>query len=64
MPPEARPRLFEPFFTTRAEGTGLGLALCAEIVHQHGGSIELAEDDGPGAEFVVRLPCGEVEGNS
>jgi signal transduction histidine kinase len=59
VPPEARPRLFEPFFTTRAEGTGLGLALCAEIVHQHGGSIELVDGDGPGAEFLVLLPCGE-----
>jgi signal transduction histidine kinase len=57
VPPDVRPRLFEPFFTTRAEGTGLGLALCAEIVHQHGGSIELVDGDGPGAEFVVRLPC-------
>jgi signal transduction histidine kinase len=60
VPAEVRPRLFEPFFTTRAEGTGLGLALCAEIVHQHGGSIELADGGGPGAEFVVRLPCGAV----
>jgi signal transduction histidine kinase len=64
VPAEARARLFEPFFTTRPEGTGLGLALCREIVRQHGGSIELAEGSGPGAEFVVRLPRGKLEGQS
>jgi signal transduction histidine kinase len=57
---DARARLFEPFFTTRAEGTGLGLALCREIVRQHGGSIELADGKGPGAEFVIRLPRGKL----
>jgi two-component system sensor histidine kinase HydH len=61
VPAEARARLFEPFFTTRAEGTGLGLALCREIVRQHGGRIDLADGDGRGAEFVVRLPRGKVE---
>jgi signal transduction histidine kinase len=51
-----RPRLFEPFFTTRAEGTGLGLALCREIVLGHGGRIEL-ESSGPGGSvFLVVLP--------
>jgi signal transduction histidine kinase len=59
VPADARSRLFEPFFTTRAEGTGLGLALCREIVRQHGGRIELAESEGTGAEFVVRLPRGK-----
>jgi signal transduction histidine kinase len=59
VPAELRGRLFEPFFTTRAEGTGLGLALCREIVRQHGGRIELAESDGHGAEFVVHLPRGK-----
>jgi two-component system, NtrC family, sensor histidine kinase HydH len=62
VPADARDRLFEPFFTTRAEGTGLGLALCREIVRQHGGSIDLAEGNVPGAEFVVRLPRGKPEG--
>jgi two-component system sensor histidine kinase HydH len=53
---EARPHLFEPFYTTRPEGTGLGLAICREIVRQHGGDIELEADDGPGAVFRVWLP--------
>ncbi len=55
VPPAARPHLFEPFFTTRPEGTGLGLALCREIVQQHGGTIELL-DPGPGAVFGILLP--------
>ncbi|HUY35682.1 MAG TPA: ATP-binding protein [Pirellulales bacterium] len=48
--------LFEPFFTTRAGGTGLGLALCREIIAQHGGRIEHLPGDGPGATFRVILP--------
>jgi signal transduction histidine kinase len=54
--PEARPHLFEPFFTTRTDGTGLGLALCREILAQHGGRIEL-EAGGSGAAFRVVLPA-------
>jgi two-component system, NtrC family, sensor histidine kinase HydH len=53
---EVRPHLFEPFYTTRPEGTGLGLALCREIVRQHGGDIDLEPDDSSGAVFRVWLP--------
>jgi two-component system, NtrC family, sensor histidine kinase HydH len=59
VPPEARPHLFEPFFTTRPEGTGLGLALCREIVRQHGGEIGLENAVLPGAVFRVRLPAAD-----
>lgn len=51
-----RPRLFEPFFTTRADGTGLGLALCREVVESHGGRIELEATGPAGSTFRVRLP--------
>jgi signal transduction histidine kinase len=57
--PKDREHLFEPFFTTRPEGTGLGLALCREIVLQHGGVIELVAQSGPGATFRVVLPTAE-----
>ena len=57
--PKDRGHLFEPFFTTRPEGTGLGLALCREIVLQHGGVIELVTQSDPGATFRVVLPTGE-----
>jgi signal transduction histidine kinase len=52
-----RPRLFEPFFTTRPEGTGLGLALCREIVLGHGGKIDLESSGPEGSVFLVVLPA-------
>ena len=55
--PADRGRLFEPFFTTRPDGTGLGLALCREIVGQHGGRIELADGIAAGAAFRITLPA-------
>jgi two-component system, NtrC family, sensor histidine kinase HydH len=51
-----RPRLFAPFFTTRMEGTGLGLALCREIVAGHGGRVELESSGPSGSVFLVALP--------
>jgi signal transduction histidine kinase len=54
--PETRKHLFEPFFTTREDGTGLGLALCREVVTQHGGRIDL--EPSPGTVFCVELPVG------
>ena len=56
VPYELRPRLFEPFATGRAEGTGLGLALSRRIVERHGGTLALLDEGGPGAVFEVRLP--------
>ncbi len=56
--PQDRAHLFEPFQSTRPDGTGLGLALWREIVEQHGGTIELVSGDGRGATFRVRLPVG------
>lgn len=53
---EARDRLFEPLFTTRAKGAGLGLTICREIIERHGGTIELVDDGQPGAAFRIRLP--------
>ncbi len=57
---EELPHLFEPFYTTRPEGTGLGLALCREIVQQHGGDIGLDHQQGWGAVFRVTLPIETV----
>ncbi len=55
IPPEARHRLFEALFTTKARGTGLGLALCRRILEAHGRSIELAPGD-RGATFLLTVP--------
>ncbi len=57
LDPRTVDRLFDGFFTTRAEGLGLGLRICRTIVAAHGGSIEAsARSDGPGARFSVSLP--------
>lgn len=56
VPPEARDRLFTPFFTTRATGTGLGLALVKRIAGAHGGTIEYEPPPERGASFVLRVP--------
>jgi len=54
-----RQEIFEPLFTTKAKGTGLGLTICRQIIERHGGSIELANTS-QGAGFYVRLPHGEI----
>jgi signal transduction histidine kinase len=51
-----RDRIFDPFFTSRKDGTGLGLALCRKIVDNHGGSIEVETTSGEGTEFVLVFP--------
>jgi signal transduction histidine kinase len=56
VPVEARPRLFTPFFTTRATGTGLGLALVKRIAGAHGGTVDYEPPGGGGATFVLRVP--------
>ncbi|MFH1368434.1 MAG: ATP-binding protein [Elusimicrobiota bacterium] len=53
-------RLFEPFFTTYAEGTGLGLSLSYKIVRQHGGMIHARSEYDKGAVFTVELPSADV----
>jgi len=52
---EARERLFDAFFTTRSQGTGVGLAVVKRIADDHGFSIDVASDAGRGATFRVRL---------
>jgi two-component system nitrogen regulation sensor histidine kinase GlnL len=58
--PEAdRPRLFAPFFSTKARGSGLGLALCQRILAQHGGAIVYDPPSGGGARFRITLPVSD-----
>jgi signal transduction histidine kinase len=53
---EALPKLFRPFFTTKANGTGLGLAVVQKIIVQHGGQVEAQNRADRGAAFIVTLP--------
>lgn len=55
IPEELRERIFEPYFTTRGEGTGMGLALSDKVVRQHGGAITY-RCDSAGTVFIVSLP--------
>lgn len=57
LSPEVQQRLFQPFFTTRRDGNGLGLWISLGLVERYGGDIRAANHiDGPGAVFTVRLP--------
>lgn len=60
VPDTVRPRLFEPFATTREDGNGLGLAVSRRIVERHGGSLALLPA-GPGATFRIELPRAEKQ---
>lgn len=55
IPAEVQSKVFDPYFTTRNEGTGMGLALCDKIVRQHDGSVDFQTSD-QGTEFTVLLP--------
>jgi len=54
--PDALPKIFKPFFTTRKEGTGLGLSLASGIVQSHGGTIEARSILGQGTQFRIQFP--------
>jgi len=56
IPDEVRPRIFEPFYTTKEGGTGLGLSIAARIIESHSGMIKVESDAGNGTTFFVYLP--------
>ena len=57
---EHQDKIFDPFFSTKKEGSGIGLALCHDLVNEHGGTISL-ESNNAGTVFTVRLPCVRLD---
>jgi signal transduction histidine kinase len=55
--PEIIPDIFNPFFTTKKTGTGLGLAVINKIIEDHHGTITVESSKGQGSTFTVHLPC-------
>jgi len=60
IPRENLDKVFSPLFSTKAQGTGLGLTVCQSILKIHGGSIEVESERGKGAKFIVKLPINEA----
>jgi signal transduction histidine kinase len=57
IPPDLMGRIFEPFFTSKPKGIGLGLSVSKKIVEAHNGRIEVSSEPGKGATFTVVVPC-------
>jgi len=57
IPEALKPRIFEPYFTTKHEGTGLGLAMSAKIIADHGGEIDIESTEGQGTTVSVKFPA-------
>ena len=57
--PESLPRLFEPFYTTKPNGMGMGLSICGSIIEAHGGRLRAAPGEPRGALFQFRSPLTE-----
>jgi signal transduction histidine kinase len=62
IPPEQLTRVFDPFFTTRPRGTGLGLTIVHRVIHEHGGRIHVASVPGEGTTFTIELPLHAAAG--
>ena len=56
IPAEDKPRLFEPYFSTKKSGTGLGLAIVSTIISDHNGYIRVRDNEPQGTHFIVELP--------
>jgi signal transduction histidine kinase len=56
IPKENMEKIFKPLFTTKAQGMGMGLAICKKFVENHGGIIQAESEEGKGATFTVKLP--------
>jgi signal transduction histidine kinase len=64
MDAERLGRIWSPFYTSKATGTGLGLALCRKVIEAHGGAIEASSTPGSGSEFLITLPRANAGGEA
>jgi signal transduction histidine kinase len=61
IPPEQLERIFDPFFSTKSGGTGLGLAFTLQVLKEHGGSIRCQSEVGRGTTFSVCIPAAPAD---
>lgn len=59
MSSEVMTRLFEPFYTTKEKGTGLGLPVCYGIIKGHGGELNFVSEIGKGTAAIIQLPLNK-----
>jgi two-component system, NtrC family, sensor kinase len=62
IPEDVLPRIFDPFYSTKERGTGLGLAFALQVAQEHGGSLRCESQPGHGTAFFVRLPVAGQAG--
>jgi signal transduction histidine kinase len=63
IPPQILEKIFTPFFTTKAQGTGLGLPICCKLVNMHNGDIRVSSDNKQGTVFTIELPSCRIDEN-
>jgi signal transduction histidine kinase len=61
IPPQILEKIFTPFYTTKAQGTGLGLPICSKLVKLHNGDIRVSSSETTGTIFTIELPTGHPE---
>jgi signal transduction histidine kinase len=61
IPTSILEKVFQPFFSCKEEGTGLGLTIAERIVTEHGGWLDLQSREGEGARFIINLPIAKGE---
>ncbi len=61
IPIDIRNKILDPFYTTKADGTGIGLSISQRIITDHGGSLEIFNSKWGGAEFRIEFPVGKIE---
>lgn len=64
VPQHLREKIFDPYFTTRRDGTGIGLSFCHQVITGHGGAISVGRSPHGGALFRIRLPFERREGRT